>query len=189
MDEIFSNNQSSKVTPTPSNNNSEFYSQIDFISSNNNNQSNNYNVNNNSSLINNFNNSYPNVMINQQTNLGNNMMNFSQNSNQFSPFADFNNLNNSATPQNVWNNQSSSFSELIVNPNNKQTVIMFDNKSDFTQQQSISNNNFNESEIKTANSVTSENELKKKLMNNSKLVDINNLFGIFILKKTIISKR
>jgi hypothetical protein len=114
-------------------------------------------------------------------------MNSSHNSSQFNPFADFNNITNS-TPQNVWNNQTSSTNNFTVTPNNKQTVIMFDNKSGNVQQESISNNNYNESEIKTVNSMATVNELKKKLMNNSKLVDINNLFGISIFNQIIKSK-
>lgn len=180
MDDIFSNSQNNKGNLVPSKNNADLFAQIDLISSNTSNNNNTFNMSNNSSLLNNYNNSFQNNSINQQFNIGNNTMNNYQNPNQYYPFNDLNTLSSSNSP-NMWINQSSSQNEFSGNPNNKQTVIMFENKSENVQQKPDSYSTLNEYEIKSVNSVSTDNELKKRLFNNNKLVDINNLLGILVL--------
>ena len=180
MDDIFSNSQNNKGNLVPSKNNADLFAQIDLISSNTSNNNNTFNMSNNSSLLNNYNNSFQNNSINQQFNIGNNTMNNYQNPNQNYPFNDLNTLSSSNSP-NMWINQSSSQNEFSGNPNNKQTVIMFENKIENVQQKPDSYSTLNEYEIKSVNSVSTDNELKKRLFNNNKLVDINNLLGILVL--------
>lgn len=167
VDDIFSSslNRSNSPTKTSSNqtnikSQSDIMAQIDFLSSGSGGT-----VNNQSGFQINFTNSSNQVFPNTTTNFTN------KTNSQYTPFPEFgmssvspNNFNSGPIINEV--NQS----KLDFNQGNNLIGNSYQGNQNFGQGNDVSMN-------KSQSSVQNENELKKKLLNNNKLVDLNNLFN------------